>query len=376
MEKIIILQYFEEVELEEEYARYDGYYYRVSEAITLVILGSICGLRNTKQIWQWATNDKIREFLKEKFQICRVPSYYWLLCLLKMVKPESMNKCFNTWVMSMIPKEKGQTISLDGKTVRSTEKMESYTSPLHIVSAQLGELGLTYAQKAVEGKSNEIPAVQKLLEELDINGCIVVADALNCQKETAKVVVEGKGDYLLDVKGNQGTLKKDIEEYVQDEELQKGMDVCSKTEKNRDRVETRTAYSSTDIDWMHEKPDWANLQCIGAIHTEFETSKGKTSEWHYYISSRPLTAEQLLKHARLEWSVESMHWLLDVHFAEDYCRIENRNVQQSLNIVRKIALNLIKLYKQGTSSKLPLSNIMFNCLIDPSMMMRILEVGA
>ena len=121
------------------------------------------------------------------------------------------------------------------------------------------------------------------------------------------------------------------------------MDVCSKTEKTRDRIETRTAYSSIDIDWMHEKSDWANLQCIGAIHTEFETSKGKTSEWHYYISSRPLTAEQLLKHARLEWSVESMHWLLDVHFAEDYCRIENRNVQQSLNIVRKIALNLIKL---------------------------------
>ena len=287
-----------------------------------------------------------------------------------------MNKCFNTWVMSMLPKEKGQTISLDGKTVRSTEKMESYTSPLHIVSAQLGELGLTYAQKAVEGKSNEIPAVQKLLEELDINGCIVVADALNCQKETAIVVVKGKGDYLLDVKGNQGTLKKDIEDYVQDEELRKGMDVCSKTEKNRDRIETRTAYSSIDINWMHEKSDWANLQCIGAIHTEFDTSKGKTSEWHYYISSRRLSAAQLLHHARMEWSVETMHWLLDVHFAEDYCRIENRNVQQSLNIVRKIALNLIKLYKQGTSSKLPLSNIMFNCLIDPSMMMRILKVEA
>lgn len=376
MEKIIILEYFEEVELEEEYAGYDGYYYSVSEAITLVILGSICGLRNTKQIWQWATNDKIRGFLKEKFQICRVPSYYWLLCLLKMVKPASMNKCFNAWVMSMLPKKKGETISLDGKTVRSTEKMKSYTSPLHIVSAQLGELGLTYAQKAVEGKSNEIPAVQKLLEELDINGCIVVADALNSQKETAKIVVKGKGDYLLEVKGNQGTLKKDIEDYVQDEELRKGMDVCSKTEKNRDRIETRTAYSGTDIDWMHGKSDWANLQCIGAIHTEFDTSKGKTSEWHYYISSRPLTAEQLLKHARLEWSVESMHWLLDVHFAEDYCRIENRNVQQSLNIVRKIALNLIKRYKQGTSSKLPLSNIMFNCLIDPSMMMRILQVEA
>ena len=372
MEKIIILKHFEELEVEEEYARYDGYYYSVSEAVKLVILGSICGLRNTKQIWQWATNEKIREFLKEKFQINRVPSYYWLLCLLKMVKPASMNKCFNAWVMSMLPEEKALTIALDGKTVRSTEKMKSYSSPLHIVSAQLGELGLTYAQKAVDGKSNEIPAVQKLLAELDISGCIVVADALNCQKETAKAVVKGKGDYLLDVKGNQSTLKKDIEDYVQDEKLQKSMDVCRKTEKNRDRIETRTAYSNTDIDWMHCKSNWANLQCFGAIHTELDTPKGKTSEWHYYISSRPLTAEQLLRHARLEWSVESMHWLLDVHFSEDYCRVENRNVLQTLNIVRKIALNMVRLYKQETASKLALSNIMFNCLVDPSMIMRIL----
>ena len=156
--------------------------------------------------------------------------------------------------------------------------------------------------------------------------------------------------------------------------LRRGMDTCSQTEKNRERIETRTAYSSTEIGWMCEKTNWANLQCIGAIHTEFETPKGKTSEWHYYISSRPLTAQELLKHARLEWPVESMHWLLDVHFAEDYCRVENRNIQQTLNIVRKIALNLIKLYKKETSSKLALSNIMLNCLVDSSMIMHILGV--
>ena len=372
MGKEYIWEYFEEVEVEEEYAGYDGYYYSIGEAITLVIVGSLCGLRNPRQIWQWATNDKIKEFLKEKFQISRVPSYYWLLCLLKMVKPESMSKCFSAWIQSMLPEEKALTIAVDGKTVRSTKKMKNCNTPLHIVSAQLGELGLTYAQKTVDDKSNEIPAVQKLLEELDINGCMVVADALHCQKETAKIVVEGKGDYLLDAKGNQGTLKKEIEDYIQDEELRKGIDVCSQTEKNRERIETRTAYSSTEIGWMCEKTNWPNLQCIGAIHTEFETPKGKTSEWHYYISSRPLTAQELLRHARLEWSVESMHWLLDVHFGEDYCRIENRNIQQTLNIVRKIALNLIKLYKKETSSKLALSNIMLNCLVDSSMIMRIL----
>ncbi len=112
------------------------------------------------------------------------------------------------------------------------------------MSAQLGKMGLTYAQRTVDGKSNEIPAVKKLLAELDISGCVIVADALNCQKETAKTVVRGKGDYLLEAKSNQPMLKKEIEDYVQDESLRKGMDTCCTKEKNRDWLETRTAYTT------------------------------------------------------------------------------------------------------------------------------------
>ncbi len=283
-----------------------------------------------------------------------------------------MNKCFNAWVMSMLPEDKAHTVSLDGKTICSTEKMKSYSSPLHIVSAQLGEMGLTYAQRTVDGKSNEIPAVQKFLTELDISGCIIVADALNCQKETAKAVINGKGDYLFEAKGNQPTLKKEIEDYVQDESLQKEMDTYCTKEKNRDRIETRTAYTTVDIDWLHGKSDWEKLCCIGAIHTEFETKNGKTNEWHYYICSRPLTAKELLIHARLEWSVESMHWLLDVHFCEDFCRVADRYIQQNLNMARKAALNMIKLYKKRTAQKLPLSNIMFNCLLEPKTILYVL----
>ncbi len=122
MEKKSIIEYFEELETEEEY---NGYYYSVGEAITLVILGSICGLRNVRQIWMWTKQDRIKGFLKEKFQIIRIPCYYWLLCILKMIKPDSMNKCFNAWVMSMLPDDKAHTVSLDGKTIRSTEKMNS-----------------------------------------------------------------------------------------------------------------------------------------------------------------------------------------------------------------------------------------------------------
>ena len=366
-----ITEYFEEVEITREY---DGYYYSVSEAITIVILGSICGLKNVCQIHQWAESDRVSEFLKEKFEINRIPSYYWLLCLLKLIKQESLNRCFVNWAYSFMPeKAEKLTIALDGKTICSTTQMESYENPLHIISAQLSELGITLAQKTVDGKSNEIPAVQNLLKELNIKGTIVVADALNCQKKTAEIIVDGGGDYLLCVKDNHPILKQDIEDYIQDSKLQATMEKFSKTEKNRGRIETRTAFITTDLEWLEQRKDWKHLCCIGALHTEFETKKGRSSEWHYYISSCPLTPEQLLHHARMEWAVETMHWFLDVHFGEDWCRIEDRNIQQSLNMFRKFALNLIKLYKSETLSKKALSKIMFDCLLDSSNIIRILH---
>lgn len=117
-----------------------------------------------------------------------MPCYYWLLCLLKLIKPQSLNRCFVKWVETMLPENReGLTISLDGKTIRSTGHRKRYESPLHIVSAQIFEWGMTFAQKSVDGKSNEIPAVKELLEELEISGCVIVADALNCQKKQRKL---------------------------------------------------------------------------------------------------------------------------------------------------------------------------------------------
>ena len=365
MDKIItITEYFKDVETTKEY---NGYFCSVAEAITIVILGSICGLKNISQIHQWAASDRVNEFLREKFRIENIPCYYWLLCLLKLVKPDSLNECFSKWVSSILPKNRENfTISLDGKTIRSTGKMKSYENPLHIVSAQISELGITFAQKTVSGKSNEIPAVQELIGQLEISGCMLVADALNCQKKTAEMIIKGKGDYLLCVKENQETLKKDIEAYIHDTVLQENMKKDVKTEKNRGRIEKRTAYVTENIEWLESRKELRGLNCIGAIHTEFEEQDKKTSEWHYYISSRNLTAEELLHHARMEWSVESMHWLLDVHFEEDYCRVENKNVQQNLNMLRKLAINIIKQYKERSESKRAISKIMFDCLLDPS----------
>jgi predicted transposase YbfD/YdcC len=296
-----------------------------------------------------------------------------MLCLLKLIKPQSMNQCFINWVQSFFPdKKESMTISFDGKTIRSTGKMEKYDSPIHIVSAHLAELGITFGQYTVDGKSNEIPAMRELLELLDVEGCMVVADAMHCQKETAKTIIAGKADYLLNVKNNQQTLKEEIEDYVQDETLRMEMDTFFTYEKQRGRIERRVAFSTCDIDWLFRKEEWPGLVCIGAVNRQVTTKKETTDEWHYYISSRALTAEALLRHARLEWSVESMHWLLDVHFEEDFCRIEDKNIQENLNIVRKIALNSIKFYKASTNSKRAISKIMLESLLDCENMLPIL----
>ena len=366
-------EYFTEVETTEEH---NGYNFSVGEALIVVILGSICGLRNICQIHQWAVNPRVSEFLLKELGIEKLPCYYWLTCLLKIIKPESLNQCFASWAQSLLPDNaKCGTISFDGKTIRSTCKMDKYAKPLHIVSAHLAELGITLASRRVDEKENEIPAVRDLLQLMNVEGCMIVADTLHCQKETAALVIEKKADYLLNVKGNQETLMEDIELYVQDDDLRESMDTATTVEKNGGRIEQRRAFVCCDIDWLHSKGDWKGLACIAAINTKF-TYKGKTSdEWHYYISSRKLTSDELVKHARLEWSVESMHWLLDVHFGEDFCRVEDENTQHVLNVARKIALNSVKTYKRLSASKLPLSKIMFDCLLDCNKLASVLLVA-
>ena len=140
---------------------------------------------------------------------------------------------------------------------------------------------VTLAQKSVEGKSNEIPAVQELIKTLEISGCIVVADAMNCRIETAKSILEAKADYLLCAKSNQPTLKADIEDYVQDDKLRAKMNSVSKTEKGHGRIETRSAFTTNEVSWMPGGRQWPGLKCIGAIKTHFEYKGKVTEEWHY-----------------------------------------------------------------------------------------------
>ena len=196
-----LMELAEEVKTKEAY---NGYFYKVQDIITIIVIGLLCNLRNASEIYQWSKSEHIRKILTEDFGMEKFCCYAQFMNILGNIKADSLDKIFIEWCKYIVNNQtKDKTIAIDGKTICSTANMGCYENPLHIVSAYISEYGLTIGQVAVESKSNEIPATQKLLQMINIEGAVVVADALNCQRETAKIIIENNGDYLLPVKGNQ-----------------------------------------------------------------------------------------------------------------------------------------------------------------------------
>jgi len=355
-----IAGYFEEVETIQEYK---GYWHSVKNVIVISILGSLSGLKNMIMIAEWAKSAAVLKFLQEKMKIPRVPCYSQFTNIMGIIKSESLNEAFIKWVGTMVSIA-DKTVAFDGKTITSTEKMSGGAKAIHIVSAYISELCITLGQKVCESKIEEVPAVIDLIDMLELSGALVVADALNCKKNICEKVIQSGADYLLCIKRNNARLYEEIKSYIHDETNQESIEKAQTIEKNGNRIERRIAYVSHDVKELKNSRKWVGLSCIGAIRRQFEIKGNMTDEWHYYISSRKLCADEFLKRVRLEWGVESMHWLLDVHFGEDNTRASNDNTQKNLNIIRKIALNLVSDFKKQTDSKRPISGVMRSCLFD------------
>ena len=342
---------------------HSGYWYCISDALLILVCGMLCGLQTIGDIHEWSQASPTRIFMEKELGIIKIPGRAQFYNILAYVDAEKFKFKFTKWAKTLLRSGmKGKTIAVDGKTVCSTDKLTKDGSVLHIASAIVSEHGLVIGSHECGTKTGEIIAFRELIDMLDVSGAVVVADALHCNPKSAKAVIKAKADYLFVVKDNQETLKADIELYIQNE----GVPSHTTKEKNGGRIETRTAYACCDTGWLDQKDKWLNLSCIGAIHREFENIKSgqKTSEWHYYISSASLTAKDLLKHSRLEWGVEAMHWLLDVHFAEDKTRVWDMNLQKTLNILRKIALNMARDFKVNTCPKSSISGILRRNLFD------------
>ena len=242
-----------------------------------------------------------------------------------------------------------EIINVDGKTIRNSGN----THPLHIVSAWCKNNQLVLAQEKVDSKSNEITAIPKLLDLLDLEGKIITIDAIGAQREICQKIVDQGGDYVICLKGNQGTLHKDVKALFEDESSHQYIN--EDNDKAHGRIEQRIAISTDQIDQMQDIHKWPGLKSVGMVksHTiKIKTNKER-NETRYYIASLKANAGRLNEIARGHWSIENqLHWKLDVVLNEDKACIQNDNASENIGILRKWALNIMAKAKEKDSQSI------------------------
>lgn len=241
----------------------------------------------------------------------------------------------------------GQIVAIDGKTVRGSHHRRCGKQAIHMVSAFVCGHGLTLGQLKTDEKSNEITAIPELIAALDLKGSTVTLDAMGCQKEIAKVIVEKGADYVMGLKGNQGTLSDKVKEFFDVTEWLNYKDFSSwghgTEEKGRGRVQTRR-YVALACDNWESIEAWAGMKSVTMVESLRQTDTECTSEKRYYISSLAADSEKLAHAIRSHWEIENrLHWCLDVSFNEDASRIRTDHAPENMNIVKKIAMNLLRL---------------------------------
>lgn len=327
------------------------------EVLTIALTAAVCGAEHCSDFADFAADreDLFREFLRLENGI---PSHDTFSRVFRLLDPEAFATCFGQFVEALGTAGEG-VIAIDGKTLRGSFDTAAKRSPLALVTAFASATHTVIGQqgfRAGEGDS-EILAARALLECLDLSGQLVTADALHCQNETAQVILDRGGDYLLRLKDNRPALAATVVEYFADQTVCSELPVAETTDADHGRIEVRRALVSNDLSWLRGPKRAAGdlvllpgLACLGMIEATV-TREGKTSiTRHYHLSSRPLSAEAYLAAARAHWSIEnSLHWVLDMSFDEDRARNRKDNGPENLAILRKLALNMLKRARPGIS---------------------------
>jgi len=305
------------------------------------LLASLCGIDSFSGIAEFTEINL--ETLEEYFEFpYGSPSHDTYQRFWDAINPAEFYRSFVDFTESLATLT-STFINLDGKTIRNSGS----DKPLHIVSAWCQANQLVLAQEKVDTKSNEITALPKLIQLLNLRGCIVTIDAMGAQRAICEQIIEQEGDYVISLKGNQGTLRKDVADYFNDPRLLGKSLRSEENDKGHGRLEQRIAYSSDDIAWLQKDHKWPGLKNIGVVKSIVEKAGKITTEERFYISSLPADARQLNQAARLHWGVENqLHWRLDVVFNEDGACIRNDNAAENIDILRKWALNALSRAKQ------------------------------
>ena len=319
----------------------------------LDIIGiAICAVISGTESWTAveaygsAKQDWLARFLRLPNGIPSHDTFRRVFCLLD---PEAFQRSFADWIAALAEcgVESRRPIPIDGKTVRRSGRRGRGLAPLHLVSAWAGANHVSLGQVAVDDKSNEITAIPRLLELLDLSGALVTIDAMGCQKEIAAKIVTGGGDYILAVKDNQPNLHQDIQDSF-DSALETdfaGLDwsVARTEETNRGRQEVRECHVIVRPTGLRDAALWKGLTAIGLVLCRRVVEGVESIEFRYYIGSFAGTAEEYLNAIRGHWGIEnSLHWVLDVVFREDDSRHHAGNSCENLALLRKLAISLLK----------------------------------
>jgi predicted transposase YbfD/YdcC len=324
--------------------------HRFMDVLIITICAVICGADDWVAVSSFGQAKRLwfEQFLELPNGI---PAHDTFWRVFRALDPEQFQRCFLRWMGAVRREIGGEVVAIDGKKLRRSYDRQDSRAAIHMVSAWASANGLCLGQRKVDDKSNEITAIPLLLEVLEIAGCVVTIDAMGCQVNIAQTIIDQEADYLLALKENQGTLYADVDLLFTDLE-ESGFkaydyDTAKTVDLDHGRVEVRTVWTISDptlIGALRSTERWPQLTTLVKVQSERYLAEDDCSvEVRYFISSLTTSAAHMLKTVRTHWQIEnSFHWVLDVAFREDDCRIRKDNGAQNFAVLRHLALNALK----------------------------------
>jgi predicted transposase YbfD/YdcC len=328
--------------------------HQLLDIITIALCGVICGAESWVEIEQYGTAKL--PWLRTVLALPNgIPSHDTFGRVFAALDPAQFQQCFLGWVRAVVARTDGcltlgQVVALDGKTLRRSHDRANGKAAIHLVSAWATENRLVLGQVKVEDKSNEITALPALLRLLALQGCIVTIDAMGCQTAIAQAIIDRGADYVLALKGNQPALEQAVQAMFAEAQATDfhGLthDQHTTVEKGHGRIEVRRCWTISApeyLAYLNEHGRWASLRSIAMVEAERTIGETTSRDTRYYISSLTGDAQQVGGAVRDHWGIENkVHWVLDIAFREDDCRVRQGEAAQNFAVLRQVALNLLR----------------------------------